>query len=130
MVHLFPKLWLLLAALIFGFSVSLDAAQSQTAHDDGFDPKALDAIAESARQVPLTEDMVNRLIASYPDMRAASAKFDATELPEQSPGTDGTNSDLDAMSADKRKALEAIATKHGFKDLDEWSSVASSVAMS
>jgi hypothetical protein len=34
------------------------------------------------------------------------------------------------MAADKRAALEAVATKHGFKDLDEWSSVASSVVMS
>jgi hypothetical protein len=66
MVHLFPMFRLLLVTLILGFSSSLDAAQSQTALDDGFDPKA----------------------------------------------------------------LEAIAIKHGFKDLDEWSTVASSVAMS
>lgn len=130
MILTFPKFRPLLAALILSFFASLEAAQGQAALDDGFDPKALDAITESVHLVPLTEDMVNRLIASYPDMRATSAKFDATELPEHPPAAGDANSDLGAMPPDKRKALEAVATKYGFKDLDEWSSVASSVAMS
>ncbi len=34
------------------------------------------------------------------------------------------------MPADKRAALEAVAKKHGFKDLQEWTDVANSVVMS
>ncbi len=105
-------------------------APSEAAPGGGFDPKALDELTGSVKQVSLTEDMVDRLIESYPDMRAASAKFGQTELPENAPAPGAENSDLNAMSADKRKALEEVAAKHGFKNLDEWSTVASSVVMS
>ena len=37
---------------------------------------------------------------------------------------------MGALSPEKREAMTAVATKHGFKDLEEWSAVASSVVMS
>jgi hypothetical protein len=84
----------------------------------------------SVRQVPLTADMVDRLIASFPAMRETGAKFPGTELPETSKTPGGEASDFDAMPADKRAALEAVAQEHGFKDLQDWSDVANSVVMS
>jgi hypothetical protein len=98
--------------------------------NDGFDPSALDEVTQGAKQVPLTEDMINRLIESYPDMREASAKFGSTQLPEHAPAADSGTSDLDAMSPEKRKALEDVASKHGFSSLEEWTTVGSSVVMS
>jgi hypothetical protein len=106
------------------------AGSAQGGANDGFDPSSLDEVTQAAKQIPLTEDMINRLIESYPDMRQASAKFGSTELPEHAPAADSGMSDLDAMPLDKRKALEDVATKHGFKSLDEWSTVGSSVVMS
>ena len=63
-------------------------------------------------------------------MRAAGAKSGGTELPEQPPAAGSGASDLDAMPPEKRAELEAVATKYGFKNLSEWSDVASSVVMS
>lgn len=103
---------------------------SQGLADGGFDPAALDEIVGSVHQVPLTEDMVTRLIASHDDMRKVGAKFPGTELPEKAPVADSGDSDLDALPSDKRQALEAVATKNGFDTLDEWTTVASSVVMS
>jgi hypothetical protein len=93
---------------------------------EGFDPATLDKMAESVRQVPLTEDMINRFVASYAEMRAAGAKFPVTEPTEEA----AAGSDLDALSPEKRKAMEEVATKHGIKDLEEWTTVASSIVMS
>lgn len=103
---------------------------NQNLPDGGFDPAALDKITASVRQVPLTEDMVNRLIASYGDMRAVGAKYPGTELPESPPALDSGKSDLDVLPSDKRQALETVATKNGFETLDDWTTVASSVVMS
>lgn len=96
---------------------------AQGAAGGGFDPNELDALIAQVRQVPLTEDMVDRFVASYPDMKEAGAKFPGTE---NQPGSEG----LDALPPDKRRAMEAVAAKHGFKDLEEWITVTSSVAMS
>jgi hypothetical protein len=128
MVLAFRSFERILAVLALGLALPLCAARAQTP-DDGFDPRWIDEIAGSVRQIALTEDMIDRLVASHDEMRAAAAKFGQTELPEHAPAA-GTGSDLDAMPDDKRKALEAIAVKYGFKDLEEWSLVASSVAMS
>ena len=62
-------------------------------------------------------------------MRKTGADFPGTELSDE-PSEKGQASDLDAMPADKRAALEAVAKKHGFKDLQEWTDVANSVVMS
>ena len=91
----------------------------------GFDPAELDKMTAGNKQVSLTKEQIDRLFASFPDMRETGAKFPGTTLPEPNSKT----SDLDAMPADKRAALEKVATKHGFKDLEEWSNVANSVVM-
>ena len=81
------------------------------------------------RQVPLTEDMVNRFIASFKDMREVAKKFPNTKLPDsvidEAPG-----SELKHMPEDKRAAMTEVATANRFKDLEEWSVVGSSIAMS
>ena len=112
------------AFLLLAFGAPLKLASAQGL--EGFDPAALDKMAESVRQVPLTEDMINRFVASFPDMRAVGAKFPATQPTEEA----AAGSDLDALSPEKRKAMEEVATKHGFKNLEEWTTVASSIVMS
>ncbi|WP_141701299.1 hypothetical protein [Methyloceanibacter methanicus] len=88
-----------------------DKVQAQGLAEGGFDPAQLEAMTASVRQVDLTEDMVTRLIASFPKIRETGAKFPGTEMPEQPPAPGSAASDLDAMSAEKRAALEAVA-KH------------------
>lgn len=95
----------------------------------GIDMDALDRLAEDHKQVPLTEDIINRFVASYPEMKAVGAKFPQTEATEDKASEDGDD-ELASMPPEKRKAMEEVATKHGFKDLDEWMTVASTVAMS
>jgi hypothetical protein len=115
--------------LAFALVLSIAAAApalAQGAPGGGFDPADIDKITASAHQVPLTADMVDRLIASFPDMRRVAAKFGGTELPAQA-GVDAAG--IAAMPAEKRKALEAVATEHGFESLGQWTDVASSVTM-
>lgn len=76
--------------------------------------------------MPLTEDMVDRFVASYPEMKAVGVKFPATEAEEGS----AEESEVASLPPEKRKAMEEVATKHGFKDLEEWVAVTNSVAMS
>jgi hypothetical protein len=95
----------------------------------GIDMEALDRLAEDHKQVPLTEDIINRFVASYPEMKAVGAKFPQTEATEDKASENGDD-ELASMPPEKRKAMEEVATKHGFKDLEEWMTVASTVAMS
>jgi hypothetical protein len=46
------------------------------------------------------------------------------------PDAPSDKSDLELLPPEKREAMTAVATKHGFKDLQEWSDVAQSVVMS
>ncbi len=48
----------------------------------GIDMEALDRLIEDHKQVPLTEDIINRFVASYPEMKAVGAKFPQTEATE------------------------------------------------
>jgi hypothetical protein len=93
------------------------------------DPVAIEKMAADVRQVPLTEDMINRFIASFKGMREVAKKFPNTKLPDsvidEAPG-----SEFKHMPEDKRAAMTAVATANGFKDLEEWSVVGSSIAMS
>jgi len=93
------------------------------------DPVKIDKMAQEVRQVALTEDIINRFIASFKEMRAVAKKFPNTRLPDsvidEAPG-----SEFKHMPEDKRAAMTAVATANGFKDLDEWSVVGSSIAMS
>jgi hypothetical protein len=115
--------FLLLPAL-FALGLGLAAPVTPSFAADGFDPAALDEIAKDVHQVPLTEDMIDRFVASYPEMKEVGAKFPQAEMP------DASQNDIASMPADKRDAMTAVATKHGFKDLQEWSDVAQSVVMS
>ena len=108
---------------------------SQNENDPAFtekqpvDPVAIEKMAADVRQVPLTEDMVNRFIASFKGMREVAKKFPNTKLPDsvidEAPGDEFKH-----MPEDKRAAMTAVATANGFKDLEEWSVVGSSIAMS
>jgi hypothetical protein len=97
-----------------------------------FDPAQIDKMAEEIHQVDLTEDMITRFIASYPEMKAVGKKFPDASAPE--PGAEAepgsTDADLKNMFGDKRAAMSAVATAHGFKDVDDWAAVGSSIAMS
>ena len=105
---------------------------SQNENDPAFtekqpvDPVAIEKMAADVRQVPLTEDMVNRFIASFKGMREVAKKFPNTKLPDlvidEAPG-----SELKHMPEDKRAAMTAVATANGFKDLEDWSVVGSSI---
>jgi DNA-binding NtrC family response regulator len=93
------------------------------------DPVQVEKMAEEVRQVPLTEDMVDRFIASFKEMRDVAKKFPETKLPDsvidEAPG-----SEFKHMSPEKREAMTKVAVANGFKDLDEWSVVGASIAMS
>ncbi len=79
------------------------------------DPVAIEKMAADVRQVPLTEDMVNRFIASFKGMRGVAKRFPNTKLPDsvidEAPG-----SEFKHMPEDKRAAMTAVATANGFKD--------------
>lgn len=93
------------------------------------DPVAVEKMAAEVRQVPLTEDMIKRFLDSFVEMRDTAKKFPATHLPDsvinETPG-----SEFEHVQQEKRDAMNAVAKAHGFKDVDEWSVVASTVAMS
>lgn len=118
----------LILALLACFA-SGTPALSQGFAEGGVDPAEIAEMTASARQVPLTEDMVDRLITSFADMRKTGAEFPGTQLPNKPPAPGSDKSDLDAMPEDKRAALEEVAKKHGFEDLQQWSDVANSVVM-
>ncbi len=117
----------LVFAAAVAFAMSAISPAPALAQGGGFDPAVLDKLAEEIKQVPLTENMIDRFVASYPEMKEVSAKFPPTEA-EKDPNRE--ESDLEVMPPEKRKAMEAVATKHGFKDLEEWIAVTNSVAMS
>ena len=62
-------------------------------------------------------------------LETLAKKFPDTRLPDsvidEAPG-----SEFKHMAEDKRVAMTAVATANGFKDLDDWSVVGSSIAMS
>jgi hypothetical protein len=104
------------AALLF---LTLGTTPAPAIAADDFDPAVLDEMAKN--QVPLTEDMINRFVASYPEMKEVGAKFPTTQTPDGQ----SYKSDIESLSPEKREAMTAVATKHGFKDLQEWSDVVS-----
>lgn len=117
-----PRFLFLAAFLALAIGAPLPPAFSA----DEFDPAVLDEMAKDVHQVPLTEDLIDRFVASYPEMKEVSAKFPVTQMPDAPTDKSG----VDLLPPDKRDAMSAVATKHGFKDLQEWSDVAQSVVMS
>ena len=127
------SLALVLSGQIASAEDNAEPPVSQNENDPAFadkqpvDPVAIEKMAADVRQVPLTEDMVNRFIASFKGMREVAKKFPNTKLPDsvidEAPG-----SEFKHMPEDKRAAMTAVATANGFKDLEDWSVVA--IAMS
>lgn len=82
------------------------------------------------RQVELSEDMVQRFLTSYPELRALGKKY-KKERPKSS---DSSNSPIAALSGylehkAERAYMEAVLAKHGFADFPESLDVARSVAL-
>lgn len=127
--------------MAFALVVSADIAAAQNsaeppvirdealADKQPVDPVSVEKMASEVRQVALNEDMINRFIASFKEMRNVAKKFPDTKLPdsiiEEAPGAEFKH-----MSKEKRDAMTAVATANGFKDLDDWSVVGASIAMS
>jgi hypothetical protein len=130
---------LVLLALLFSTHAGLaeDTAEPPVSHDEydpafsgkQVDPVQVEKMAAEVRQVPLTADMVDRFIVSFKEMREVAKKFPDTKLPD-SVINEAPGSEFKHMAQDKREAMNAVATANGFKDLDEWSVVGSSIAMS
>ena len=106
---------------------------ARTVSASRYDWGAVEVIAEMAkavRQIPLTEDMVNRFIDSYAQMADAGKKFPETHADSKNaPSKEGEPPaavDLSAISGEKRDAMNEVATEYGFKDLDEWATVGAS----
>jgi hypothetical protein len=66
------------------------------------------------QQAPLTEDQVKNYVAAMPDMQAAMGDAPA----------DAAEPDAKTMAK-----LETVAKQHGFKDFNEYNSVAGNVAL-
>ena len=82
------SLALVLSGQIASAEDNAEPPVSQNENDPAFadkqpvDPVAIEKTAADVRQVPLTEDMVNRFIASFKDMREVAKKFPNTKLPD------------------------------------------------
>ncbi|MET0667426.1 MAG: hypothetical protein ABWY38_05560 [Methyloceanibacter sp.] len=72
----------LVLAAAFALAMSAMFPAPVLAQGGGFDPAVLDKLAEEIHQVPLTEDMINRFVASHPEMKEVGAKFPATKESE------------------------------------------------
>ena len=82
-----------------------------------------------AQQVPLSEDLVKRFLATYPKLRALSRKYGS-----KAPKTGGAKGPLDAISGSlahrqTRTAFRRTLEQHGFADISSWIRVAQSVAL-
>ena len=89
---------LLLLAVLFALAIGVPLAPAFRAEE--FDPAVLDQMAKDVHQVPLTEDMIDRFVASYPEMKEVVAKFPATQMPDEP----SDKSDLEMLPPDKRAA--------------------------
>lgn len=79
-------------------------------------------------QVPLTQDMVKRFLASFPQLQSIGKKFD-----QGNQNADGNNP-IETLSAfmsnhGARKEMQDALKAHGFADFGEWIKVAGSVAL-
>lgn len=81
-------------------------------------------------QVRLTEDSLTRFLASYPEVKAVSKKYDR----ERSARDEEDGGPIDSLSdymqvQGARGEMQAIIEKHGFDGFADWGKVAQSVAM-
>jgi hypothetical protein len=84
------------------------------AEDAATAPDAGQSVYRALEQVPLTAEQVQRYIESMPDMQAAMGDEPA----------DAAEPDAATMAK-----IAAIARKHGFKDFDEYNTVAGNIAL-
>ncbi len=78
-------------------------------------------------QVPLTTDLVQRLIDSWPEMSALASDFtDQYGIDEDAPDPAAVFGSW-ASHPEAKAKIDAVIAKHGFKDLDEWTKVANSI---
>ncbi len=100
-------------AFVAALAVSLGLSAVPALADDPA-PAAEGSVYGALRQVPLTEEQIERYIASLEEMQAAmgDAPADAAEP--------------DAQTMTK---LEAIAKKFGFKDFNDYNTVAGNIAL-
>ncbi len=77
-------------------------------------PPAADSVYRALEQVPLTADQVQHYIDAMPDMQAAMGDLPA----------DAAEPDAATMAK-----LGDIARKHGFRDFDDYNTVAGNIAL-
>lgn len=78
-------------------------------------------------QVPLTADMVQRFIASWPEFKALGDKLAADRGVDPDAGTPTAAFASWAKEADAKAEIDAVVTKHGFASLEDWIAAADSV---
>ncbi len=83
------------------------------------------AVAEM--QVPLTADMVQRFIASWPEFKALGDKLAEDRGVDPEASTPTAAFAAWAKQPDAKAEIEAAAAKHGFTSLDDWIKAADSV---
>lgn len=82
------------------------------------------------KQVPLTRDMVTRMLAAFPELKALGQKYEKQAPPPQKrdKGPVGALSGYLQHHA-ARAEMDAILSKHGFSGFPAWLDVARSVAL-
>lgn len=85
-----------------------------------------EAVAQDM-QVTLTPDMVERFIASWPEFKALGDKLAADRGVDPAAGTPTAAFAAWAKAEDAKAEIDAVAGKHGFASLEDWSRVADSV---
>ncbi|MQT13873.1 hypothetical protein [Segnochrobactrum spirostomi] len=94
---------------------------------DGMPPNIPELSNTTTDQVPLTTDLVQRLIDSWPEMSALASDFtDQYGIDEDAPDPAAVFGAW-ASHPEAKAKIDAVIAKHGFKDLDEWTKVANSI---
>ncbi len=80
-------------------------------------------------QAPLTEDLVTRFLATYPELIALGKRYES-----EVPRTGRAKGPFEAFSGylkhnQARSAFQSVLHRHGFADLPSWIEVARSVAL-
>lgn len=94
---------------------------------DAMPPNIPELSNNTTDQVPLTTDLVQRLIDSWPEMSALASDFtDQYGIDEDAPDPAAVFGAW-ASHPEAKAKIDAVIAKHGFKDLDEWTKVANSI---
>lgn len=94
---------------------------------DSMPPNIPELSNSATDQVPLTTDLVQRLIDSWPEMSALASDFtDQYGIDEDAPDPAAVFGSW-ASHPEAKAKIDAVIAKHDFKDLDEWTKVANSI---